>query len=74
VVLVRYESVVERTHKLAVVIEANPGSDGLVRTVRLAYAHRRDDGSYVRHETNRSVHAIVLISPIEERGPEPGVV
>ena len=56
--------------KLAQVINANPGRDGMVRDVHLRYKltkdGRRYDGSDVKHMSG-FVHRLVVLLPTEEQ-------
>ncbi len=64
VVLLLYESRIERRYKLGRVVEVHPSaSDGLIRTVTVDYA--REDGS--RHALRRSVHTIATILPLVDQ-------
>ncbi len=64
VVLLRYESRVQRQYKLGRVVEAAPSeADGRVRTVVVAYCAA--DGGERR--VRRSVHTIAVIIPVEDQ-------
>ena len=70
IVLVQDSNAVRGAWKLAQVMEANPGRDGLVRDVRLKYklakAGRVYDGEDAKF-MNRSVHSLVVLLPVEEQ-------
>ena len=70
VVLMKMESKLSNTYKLAVVKEATPGPDGLVRKVDLSYKNV-DEGpvyhrkGYKEKVTERSVHNLVVVLPVD---------
>ncbi|XP_063603426.1 uncharacterized protein LOC134779294 [Penaeus indicus] len=70
VVLVQDSNIVRGTWKLAQVIRADPGRDGIVREVDLRYKIIKDGKGYYGEADKimcRSVHRLVMLLPIEEQ-------
>ena len=72
IVLMKKESELSNTYKLAKVKQSMPSDDGLVRKVLLVYKNVDDGpdykpGGYKDMTTERSIHNLVLIQPINDR-------
>ena len=68
VVLMKTESELQKKYKLALVKKAFVDKDGHVRRVLLSY--KNVDGSsdykgYINKETERSIHNIIVITPVD---------
>ena len=70
VVLVQDTNAVRGTWKLAQVIKADPGGDGVVRDVDLRYKIVKEDKGYdgvTDKVMSRSVHRLIVLLPKEEQ-------
>lgn len=70
VVLVQDSNIVRGAWKLAQVIKADPGRDGVVREVDLRYKIIKDGRGYdgeIDKVMSRSVHRLVVLIPVEEQ-------
>ena len=72
IVLMKKESELSNTYKLAKVKQSMPSDDGLVRKVLLVYKNVDDGpdykpGGYKDMTRERSIHNLVLIQPINDR-------
>ena len=64
VCLIKYKSAVKAHYKLGRVTRVKEGTDGLVRTVTLAY---KNPNEKVHREVDRPVNGVAVIVPIEEQ-------
>jgi len=57
----------DATYRLGVVVEANPGEDGCVRTVRVQYTNPgKSDGKRSQPKTTtRPIHKVAVVVPVE---------